>query len=104
MKYNKLLSRCHRAANGPDVDEARCSGRTTAIKLSILAWCIKCPGEWHMVEDHHKEETGQRNCRIASEIIALAKMLGLHYFEVDYSGPTPTIRCNLFTDNPWTIL
>lgn len=101
--YNKLLTRRHRL-NTPvaALDERRCSGRTTAIKLGLLADAIREPGRWFSVVDHvDAPDTQHRRRILMGEVKALADTLGLKYIECD--ATSAAIRSNHFTANPWEI-
>lgn len=110
MKYNKLLSRAHRMrAGAPALDERRCSGRSTAIMLGLIADAINSPGDWLDVVDHY-DGGFSRNMAVADALFRTVKVLGLNYFERRITGvgvtttePGVQIRCNSFTDNPWEI-
>lgn len=109
MRYNKLLSRKSRLdinrTNGvaPVIDERRCSGRTTSIKLLIISNCIAKPGEWFLIDDHDSD-TAYRRQTLTDEIMSTIKQLGLKHFERRHNmGGTIEIRSNHFTDNPWEI-
>lgn len=103
MKYNKLLPRHHRAGverGGKEVDERRCSGRSTAIKLNLIASAIANPGMWFPVRDHWDEV--HRHATFADEVMRTVKDLGLKHFERDFANG-PRIRSNHFTASPWEI-
>lgn len=101
QRYNKLISRKSRVAMGPDVDESRCSGRTTVIRLRTLADAVDSPGKWIEVRDHGSNLS--RDGRITAEVMNLAAVLGLRFIERRCVGGVFSIRSNHFTDNPWEI-
>lgn len=102
QRYNKLISRKARLAMGSDVDESRCSGRTTVLRLRALADALASPGKWIEVRDHHSNTLGSAK-RLTDEVMNLAAVLGLRFIERRDTLEGSVIRSNHFTDNPWEI-
>lgn len=102
QRYNKLISRKARIAMGPDVDESRCSGRTTVLRLRALADALASPGKWIVVTDHDNT-TLMRDVRLTDDVMNLAAVLGLRFIERRDTLEGSVIRSNHFTDNPWEI-
>lgn len=77
-------------------DPLRCTGRTTAIALELLAKCIREPNTDHAARDHHG--THQADVMLAKHVVELAERMGLLFFRHNhiYTG-TPTVRCDLYT-------
>lgn len=111
MKYNKLLSRTYRASQHPTaIDEQRCSGRTTALAMQAIAEALQNPCEWIDLVDHHKGYMGGDN--VKNMAASIVQALDYKFFEYrcgrnsrkgNAGGITYQLRCNQFTDNPWSI-
>lgn len=113
--FNKLLSRPYRAncvAQGQVIDEDRCSGRTTASVLSTMANAINNPGQWITVVDHYSGGIANGD-RVANEVMSIAARLELKFFEkrIGRHGPKGVtgpvvyqVRCDMFTNNQWSIV
>jgi hypothetical protein len=78
-KRNKLLDAII-PPNYPRPDELRCSGRTTAIALEVIAWCIQNPGQKRMLVDHHQSTIANRHLAYLTRSI-LNKLL-LDHMEI----------------------
>jgi hypothetical protein len=96
VKTNRLLRHILSSTTAPcTLEEYRCTGRSTAIALKLIAWCIENPGLERLVLDHHGTLDADRVLlRMVEEIIT---SLDLQFFVfTKTSGGRTLMRCDIW--------
>lgn len=74
------------------IEGGRCTGRSTVLALKYIAKCIKHPGKWYVVEDHHPSRVAR--CLLRSIMQGMVASLELEHFEFTHES----VRCNWLVD------
>lgn len=82
MQRNKLLDIHFRADDPLRPEEERCSGRSTAIALRLLAYCLENPGVTRCIIDHH--DTRIANQMLATTVQTIINRLNLKFLVIKH--------------------
>lgn len=98
MQRNRLLDEIFDTDDTNRPEEVRRSGRSTALALLLIGWCIQNPGMERVIYDHHDSPTA--NEHLANMISSIVRALGLQFITVSkHQAGIFKLRCDLFRND-----